>query len=83
MTPALLLPSLLGTMLALAACANGASSPGSAGAPAATIAAPVDPNATLLPLDDPSGFQGSQPSTGVGMPSAPNGVGIPSLRDED
>ncbi len=83
MKPALLLPVPLGVTLALAACGNGPSAPGLAHVPAATIAAPMDPNATLLPLDDPSGFQGGQPSTGVGMPSAPNGVGTPSLHDED
>ncbi len=67
MNPALTLPLLLGAMLALAACANGPSSPGTANTPAANIAAPMDPNATLPPLADPSGFQGNQPSTGVGM----------------
>ncbi len=82
MKAALLLP-LLGATLALVACANGPSSPGLDSVPPSILAAPVDPNATLLPLDDPSGFQGGQPSTGVGMPSAPNGVGIPTLRDED
>ena len=70
------LPLLLGAMLALAACANGPSSPGVANTPAANIGAPVDPNATLPPLADPSGFEGSQPSTGVGMP-------MPLDEDED
>ncbi len=67
MKPALLLLA----MLALAACASGASLPRAPGAPAATIAAPMDPNATLPPLADPSGFEGNQPSTGVGTHMLP------------
>lgn len=54
-------------MLALAACASGPSPPRLSGPPTATIAAPMDPNGTLPPLADPSGFQGSEPSTGVGV----------------
>jgi hypothetical protein len=72
MRPALLLPVLLGPALALAGCANGPSSPGSAEAPAPILAAPMDPNATLPPPGDPSGFQGGQPSTGVGTHSPPD-----------
>ena len=72
MGPALLLPLLLGAILALAACTNGPSPAGLANAPPATIAAPIDPNATLPPLDDPSGFQGNEPSSGVGMQSPPD-----------
>ncbi len=55
--------------LALAACVNRPSPPGGAAVPTATIGAPMDPDATLPPLADPSGFEGGQPSTGVGMPT--------------
>lgn len=66
MRPALLLPALLAPTLALAACANGPAPPGGASAPRPILAAPMDPDATIPPPDDPSGFEEGQPTTGVG-----------------